>query len=349
MCCWFPLSHSRTSRFRTSSWTDAALVPILSCGGRGRSEAHASERGGPMSGKWMQHTVAEDEAGRTVQEVLTGTMGISRRMIQKLTRARGVEVNRRPAFLGRKVRVGDVVSAKVGFDEEPGLEPVEMPLHIVHEDADVLVLDKPPFVLVHPTSPEQKATLAHGVAHHFASRGVRARVRPVHRIDRDTSGLVLFASSAVAHQRLDAQLREGGVTRIYQALVDGVVAEDAGEVDAPIGRHARHPHLRTVRPDGEPALTRFRVLERFPAATLLELELETGRTHQIRVHMAHIRHPVLGDRQYGRAGAEAMKRQALHASRLSFVHPSTGERLTFDAPLPEDISHLSDRLREASP
>jgi 23S rRNA pseudouridine1911/1915/1917 synthase len=301
-----------------------------------------------MAGKWMQHTVGEDEKGRTVQEVLTGTMGISRRMIQKLTRARGVEVNRRPAFLGRKLRVGDVVSAKVGFDEEPGLEPVEMHLNVVHEDADVLVLDKPPFVLVHPTSPEQKGTLAHGVAHHFASRGVRARVRPVHRIDRDTSGLVLFANSAVAHQRLDAQLREGGITRIYRALVNGAVEEDEGTVDAPIGRHPRHPHMRAVRPDGEPAVTRFRVVERFPRATLLELELETGRTHQIRVHMAHAGHPVLGDRQYGRAGAALINRQALHASRLSFDHPSSGERLTFDAPLPEDITSAIERLREAS-
>ncbi|HEX6751745.1 MAG TPA: RluA family pseudouridine synthase [Longimicrobium sp.] len=297
-----------------------------------------------MTQRWMEHTVAADEAGRTVQEVLTGPMQVSRRMIQKLTRAHGITLNRRPAFLGRKVKAGDVVAARVGFEEETGLSPVAMPLAIVHEDDDVLVLDKPPFVLVHPTSPEQAETLSHGVAHHFAERGVRAKVRPVHRIDRDTSGLVLFAKSAVAHARLDAQLREGGLQRVYQAVVDGVVAEDEGTIDAPIGRDPRRPHLRAVRADGEPARTRFRVLERWARATLLELELETGRTHQIRVHMAHAGHPVLGDRQYGRAGTGLIKRQALHASRLSFTHPTTGTRLTFDAPLPPDIAALIERL-----
>jgi RluA family pseudouridine synthase len=233
----------------------------------------------------------------------------------------------------------------VQFAEEAGLTPVAMPLSVVHEDDDVLVLDKPPFVLVHPTQPEQTQTLSHGVAHHFAERGLMAKVRPVHRIDRDTSGLVLFANSAVAHARLDAQLREGSLQRAYQALVDGVMKDDEGEIDAPIGRDPRHPHLRAVRRDGEPARTRFHVLERLPRATLLELELETGRTHQIRVHMAHAGHPVLGDRQYGRAGTGMIKRQALHASRLSFDHPATGAGMTFDAPLPEDIAALLERLR----
>ncbi|HEU4562292.1 MAG TPA: RluA family pseudouridine synthase [Longimicrobium sp.] len=289
--------------------------------------------------------MTEEEAGRTVQDVLTGPMQVSRRMIQKLTRAKGILLNRRAPFLGRKVKAGDVVSARVQSDEEPALEPVEMPLSIVHEDEEVLVIDKPPFVLVHPTSPEQNETLAHGVAHYFARRGVKARVRPVHRIDRDTSGLVLFAGSALAHQRLDKQLREGGIGRMYQALVDGVMEDDAGVIDAPIGRDPRRPNLRAVRPGGEPARTRWRVVERFPRATLLELELETGRTHQIRVHMLHAGHPVLGDRQYGRAGAELIKRQALHASRLSFHHPTTGQAMDFTAPLPEDMARAVERLR----
>ncbi|HEX8904700.1 MAG TPA: RluA family pseudouridine synthase, partial [Longimicrobiaceae bacterium] len=208
-----------------------------------------------MAERWLEHRVSADEAGRTVQEVLTGPMQVSRRMIQKLTRARGILLNRRAAYLGRKVKAGDVVAARVGFEEEAGLAPVAMPLAIVHEDDDVLLLDKPPFLLVHPTSPEQKETLSHGVAHHFAQRGVRAKVRPVHRIDRDTSGLVLFAKSAVSHARLDAQLREGGLQRVYQAVVDGVVEEDEGIVDAPIGRDPRRPHLRAVRDDGEAART----------------------------------------------------------------------------------------------
>jgi RluA family pseudouridine synthase len=309
------------------------------------SAANHRRADGTMSETWLEHTVAEDEAGRTVQEVLTGPMRVSRRMIQKLTRAHGILLNRRAAFLGRKVKAGDVVAARVGFEEEPGLTPVDMPLSIVHEDDDVLVIDKPPFVLVHPTSPNQTETLSHGVAHHFARRGLRAKVRPVHRIDRDTSGLVLFAKSAVAHQRLDAQLRDGAIGRAYLALVDGVVDGDAGEVDAPIARDPRNASLRVVRPGGEPARTRWRVAGRYPRATLLEVELETGRTHQIRVHMLHAGHPVLGDRQYGRAGLNLVKRQALHASRLTFAHPSTGERLTFEAPLPADMEAAIARLK----
>jgi 23S rRNA pseudouridine1911/1915/1917 synthase len=302
------------------------------------------QRGGAPR-KWMDHTVTAEEAGRTVQEILTGTMDVSRRMIQKLTRAKGIQLNRKPGFLARKVRAGDVVSARVGGDEAAGLTPVEMDLEIVHEDADVLVVNKPPFLLVHPTQPEQTRTLAHGVAHHFERTGVRAKVRPVHRIDRDTSGLVLFAKTAMAHPKLDRELREGRIGRDYLALVHGVVAEDQGVVDAPIGRHERHPNLRAVRPGGEHAVTRWRVRERLPDATLLELELETGRTHQIRVHMAHAGHPVVGDRQYGGRAVAGLKRQALHAWRLVFPHPTTGERMALESPLPEDLARVRDALR----
>jgi len=298
-----------------------------------------------MTGRWLEHRVTQDEAGRTVQEILTGPMQVSRRMIQKLTRAHGILLNRRPPFLGRTVKVGDLISARVQHDEEPGLEPVEMPLSIIHQDDDVLVLDKPPGILVHPTSPEQRETLAHGVAHHFARHGVKARVRPVHRIDRDTSGLVLFANSALAHQRLDKQLRDGGIGRVYLALVDGAMDGDEGVIDAPIARDPKNPNLRAVRPNGEPARTRWRVAERFPAATLLELELETGRTHQIRVHMLHSGHPILGDRQYGRAGLKLIGRQALHAARLTFHHPTTGAPVEFTAPLPSDMAQAIERLR----
>jgi RluA family pseudouridine synthase len=289
-----------------------------------------------MTGQWLDHTVTAEEAGRTVQEVLTGPMQVSRRMIQKLTRAQGILLNRRAPFLGRKVKAGDVLSARVQRDEEPGLMPVEMPLSIVYEDEDVLVLDKPPFILVHPTRPEETGTLAHGVAHHLVTRGIRTRVRPVHRVDRDTSGLVLFAHSALAHQRLDHQLREGGIGRVYLALVDGVMEEDAGTIEAPIARDPRRPNLRAVRPGGEAARTRWRVAERYPHATLLEVELDTG-------------HPVLGDRQYGRAGAGLIVRQALHAWRLSFHHPTTGEAMELTAPLPEDIARAVERVRGDSP
>lgn len=295
--------------------------------------------------RWAEHTVRPDEAGRTVQEILTGSLGVSRRMIQKLTRVKGLRHNRRPAWLSAKVRAGDVVAARLAAAESAGLQPVRMELAVVHEDAEVLVLDKPPFLLVHPTSPDQDHTLAHGVAWHLRERGVHAAVHPVHRIDRDTSGLVLFAKTSHAHHRLDVQLRAGEIEREYLALVDGVVADDTGLIDAAIDRDPRNPSLRAVRASGEPAVTRYAVVERYPGATLVRLHLETGRTHQIRVHMKHVGHPVLGDRQYGRRGLEAIKRQALHAARLAFVHPSSGERIELTAALAPDMAAAIAHLR----
>jgi 23S rRNA pseudouridine1911/1915/1917 synthase len=295
--------------------------------------------------RWIRHTVTAEEAGRTVEEVLTGTLEISRRMIQRLTRSKGIRLNGRAAFLARKVRAGDEVSARVASREETALAPVPMELAVVYEDADVLVVDKPPSLLVHPTSPSHRETLSHGVAHQFAERGLRARVRPVHRIDRDTSGLVLFAKSAFAHQHLDRQLREREVVREYLALVSGRVEGEGGEVDAPIGRHPRDPSLRAVSPEtGEPALTRFRVVERFAGASLLELELETGRTHQIRVHLAYLGHPLLGDLQYGGPRVAGLRRQALHAHRLRFRQPTSGETVTCEAPLPPDLERVRREL-----
>ncbi|HET8655612.1 MAG TPA: RluA family pseudouridine synthase [Longimicrobiaceae bacterium] len=294
--------------------------------------------------RWRKHVVTEEEAGRTVREILTGPLALSGRMIQRLTRTRGVRLNRRPAYLERAVRKGDVVAARVATAEEPGLEPVAMELDVVHEDAEVLVVNKPPFLLVHPVAPHHTRTLAHGLAHHLLSEGVHAKVRPVHRLDRDTSGLVLVAKSAFAHQFLDRALREREMRREYLAFVGGVVEEDAGEIDAPIGRHPRAPQLRAVTERGEPARTRWRVVERFRDATLLDVELETGRTHQIRVHLAHLGHPVLGDSQYGGRMVPGLARQALHAWRLSFPHPASRERLTFEAPLPPDLAALRERL-----
>jgi 23S rRNA pseudouridine1911/1915/1917 synthase len=299
-----------------------------------------------VAGRWVEHTVTPEEAGRTVQEVLTGSLGVSRRMIQRLTRSRGIRHNRRPAYLGRKVQSGDVVAARLAGEEEAGVEPVSMELEVVHEDAEVLVVNKPPLLLVHPTSPGHTRTLSHGIAHHYLAQGVRAKVRPVHRLDRDTSGLLLVAKTAHAQHHLDRQLREGEVERRYLAFVAGVVEGEKGVVDAPIGRHQEHPQLRAVRTGtGEPAVTRYRVVERFPHATLLEVALETGRTHQIRVHLAHLGHPVLGDRHYGAQGLSLVPRQALHAWRLSFRHPATGERREFEAPLPEELAELGERLR----
>jgi 23S rRNA pseudouridine1911/1915/1917 synthase len=293
-----------------------------------------------MGERWLRYTVEADETGKSVQEILTGVMGVSRRRIQKLTRSRGILLGGRPAFLGRKVRAGDVLSVRSTDAEAPTLEPVEMPLSIVYEDATLLVVDKMPGVLVHPTAPQHRATLAHGIAHHLATRGESAPVRPVHRLDRDTSGLLLVAKSAMAHAALDRQLREGGIRREYLVWVAGRPADPQGRIDAPVGRKPGDPRLRAVVAGGDPAATRYRVVGFGEHGAVLEAELETGRTHQIRVHLAHLGHPLLGDRAYGGPRIPGLRRAALHATRLTFDHPVTGEPVRLEAPVPPDLARL---------
>ncbi len=296
-------------------------------------------------GRWIEHRVTAEEAGRTLEEVLKGEMGLSGRMIQRLTRARGILLNRRPGYLRRPLREGDVVTARVKTEEEPSLPGVAMPLAILHEDEEAIVLDKPAGLLVHPTSPNHQATLAHGLAHHYESRSLAIRVRPVHRLDRETSGTVLFAKSAFAHQHLDRQLRERSLKREYLALVEGRVESDAGTIEAPIGRAAGDPRRRAIVAGGQPALTRYEVAERLEEATLLRVWLESGRTHQIRVHLAHLGHPVVGDSAYGASRPMKRGRIALHAARLDFLHPRSGAAIQVEAPLPEDLNDLVERLR----
>jgi len=206
------------------------------------------------------------------------------------------------------------------------------------------VVCKPAGVLVHPVTRGQGGTLADALVEHFRDAGLPDRVHLVHRLDRDSSGLLVVAKSVRAHRLLARQLARRTLRREYLAFVLGEPEADAGLVDTPIGRHPTDPPLRAVTMDGEPARTRYHVLERYGAASLVRLELETGRTHQIRVHLEHLGHPVLGDRWYGRAGLERIGRQALHAARLTFVHPGTQQAMSLEAPLPEDMAMLRARF-----
>jgi 23S rRNA pseudouridine1911/1915/1917 synthase len=293
----------------------------------------------------VEHTVRPYEAGRTVEEILERSLLLPRREIQRLGQGRGIRLNRRPARLTDTVAHADVVTVLPGDAHPSGIEPFAMELRVVHEDDSVLVIDKPPFLLVHPTEPGQAHTLVNAIAHRYREQRIDARIHPVHRLDRDTSGLVLIARTPAAHRHLGQQLTARELKREYLAVVDGAVPDDAGTIDAPIGRNPAQPVLRAVRGDGEEARTHFRVTERFPGATLVSLELDTGRTHQIRVHMAHLGYPLIGDRQYGRRGQKRIARQALHAARIGFRHPATGERVVYEAPLPDDMVRLCAELR----
>jgi RluA family pseudouridine synthase len=250
--------------------------------------------------------------------------------------------------LHMRARAGQRVRVELPPPAPTGLVPEAIPLDVVYEDADLLVVNKPAGLTVHPAPGHPSGTLANAlVARVGHLPGSQDALRPgiVHRLDKDTSGLLVVAKTEDAHRSLAAQLRARTVTRTYLALVRGRIERDEGTVRAPVGRHPSHRTRQAVTARGRPAATHYAVLERFADATLVACRLETGRTHQIRVHMAHIGHPILGDPVYGRAPASGLHRQALHAARLEFTHPATGLRLVCSAPLPDDIVGILTRLR----
>lgn len=294
--------------------------------------------------QWIDRLVLPEEVGQTVEAILTGPMQISRRRIQKLTRSHSIRLNGKPAFLAKLVRLDDMVSVRMSETRPDGLVATAMAMAILYEDNDLLVINKPAGVACHPVRPDQVDTLTNGIVHYYRQKRIQQAVHLVHRLDRDTSGLVLVAKTAFVHAKLDGQLREQQVTRDYLAIVAGRLEQDELRIDAPIGRHPTNRSLRAVVASGDGAQTELLVLERFAAATLVRLRLGTGRTHQIRVHLAHIGHPLVGDRAYG--GPGDLGRQALHGGLMRLVQPTSGLELSLEAELPADMVALCEVLRE---
>jgi 23S rRNA pseudouridine1911/1915/1917 synthase len=255
------------------------------------------------------------------------------------------ETPRRAAF---RLRPGQTVRVVLPPPEPSGIHAEPIPLDVVYEDRDLLVINKPPGLTVHPAPGHRGGTLVNAVLARVPNLpGIAGSLRPgiVHRLDKDTSGLLVVAKSDEAHRGLAAQLRDRTMSRTYLAVVRGNVPRPEGTISAPLGRHPVHRTRIAVVPGGRGAVTHYTRLEQFPDAALLACRLETGRTHQIRVHLAHIGHPVLGDPLYGRARVPELRRQALHAARLEFTHPRSGRRIVCTAPVPPDIHGLLERLR----
>lgn len=271
---------------------------------------------------------------------------LSRSFIQKLIKDEAVSVNGYPVKGSYRVKAEDRVCFRLPKAIEPDIEPEDIPLDILYEDRDVIVVNKPKGMVVHPAAGHYSGTLVNGLMYHCGNElsGINGVMRPgiVHRIDKDTTGSIIACKNDAAHNCIAKQLKEHTITRRYRAICFGVLKDDEGTIDKPIGRHRTDRKKMAVNEEnGKRAVTHYRVLKHFEKYTYIECELETGRTHQIRVHMASIGHPLLGDTVYSeRKSPYQLQGQTLHAMTLGFIHPSNCEYVEVNAPLPEYFEHL---------
>ncbi len=296
--------------------------------------------------------VSWEEEDTRIDRYLSGVCpSFSRSYIQKLLKNGDILVDGQQVKSSYGVKEGDRIVVETPEAVEPEIQAEPMDLDILYEDQDVILINKPKGMVVHPAAGHYSHTLVNGLMYHCRDQrsGINGVMRPgiVHRIDMDTTGVLIVCKNDAAHNSIAAQLKEHSIVRRYQAIVHGKVKEDEGVVDGPIGRHPVDRKKMSINyKNGKPAVTHYRVLKRFDRYTYIECRLETGRTHQIRVHMASIRHPLLGDRVYGPSSCPVpgLEGQTLHAGVLGFIHPRTGEYMEFTAPLPSYFEHLIQTL-----
>lgn len=296
----------------------------------------------------LKLTIDSAMTGRIDKELAHHLTDISRSQLQKWIEDGNVTVNGEKVKPKYKLAVGDRVVVQPEKPQKIDLEPENIPLDIVYEDDDVIVVNKPQGMVVHPAPGHPNHTLVNALLYHSPLSTINGEFRPgiVHRIDKDTSGLLMIAKNDLAHRSLAAQLKAKTNEREYVALVHGVIKEERGTIDAPLGRSKKDRKKQAVVEDGRHAVTHFKVLERFQHYTLVSCRLETGRTHQIRVHMKYIGHPLAGDPLYGPRKTLPGNGQYLHARLLGFKHPRTGKQMTFTSPLPEYFQKMIDHLEK---
>ena len=299
-------------------------------------------------------TAATEHAGVRLDAFLSADGALTRSQAARLIAEGRVRVNGKPAAKSARLSGGETVTVDVPQLRETALPPQDIPLDVVYEDDDVIVVNKPTGLVVHPAPGHPDGTLVNALLHHCGDSlsGIGGEKRPgiVHRIDRDTSGLIIAAKNDAAHLALSAQLKDHSLSRTYECLVTGNMKQDSGTVDAPIGRSSADRKKMAVVPTGRRAVTHWEVVACYPGVTHLRCRLETGRTHQIRVHMAYIGHPILGDTVYGaKKPVPGLTGQCLHATGLRFVHPRTGEPVELHCPLPPEFTAMLQKLQNKSP
>jgi 23S rRNA pseudouridine1911/1915/1917 synthase len=298
------------------------------------------------SGEWLEGVLDEEDAGIPLGQLLRERWKWPKKTVHLLFQQKELRLNGEAVGQMTAGKAGQTVSARLLTSEPLGLEPLAEPLAALYEDDHLLIVNKPAGLLLHPTEPGHRRTLDHLVAGYFLAHGIESKVRHIHRLDQDTSGAVLYAKHALAAAFLDEALRVRAVKRTYVAYVHGTLRQKAGTIKEPLGKDRHHPTRRRVTQGGEPAITHYRIDKQYLSAAKIECQLDTGRTHQIRVHMSFLGHPLIGDTLYG-AEPSSMNRQALHAASLSLVHPFGGAVIHAHAPLPAELIQLEKVLQNS--
>jgi 23S rRNA pseudouridine1911/1915/1917 synthase len=295
----------------------------------------------------FKHVVTQEDKDQDldIKGIMRQHFKFSSRLRNKIKREKLIRLNGEQTPNWVKVDPGDVVSIKLP-EEKSEFEAENIPIDIAYEDNDLLIINKQPYIVVHPTKGHPTGTLTNAIMYHINETNQTFKIRFMNRLDRDTSGLVAIAKNPHCQSSFMKQSQANLVEKRYVAIVKGIMPDDEGTIDLPLGRPFEDSVVRAVIPDGAPSVTHYKVLERFSKGfTMLELELETGRTHQIRVHLSHIGYPIVSDHLYGIEEHDLIGRQALHAKKLSMIHPVTNEPLSWDTDLPDDMKELIEKIR----
>jgi len=298
-----------------------------------------------MNQSKFEYIITENDKELPIKGLLKRNFGFSSRLMTKLKVNDCVRLNGALVKMYQKGNPGDIISVSLP-KEKSDFEPEEIAVSVVYEDDDLLIINKQPGYVVHPTKGHPCHTMANGIMNYMLNNDKHFKIRFINRLDMDTSGLLAIAKNSHCQDDMSKQMAENGVMKKYVAVVKGIIKEEEGTIDLPIDKEQEDHVKRAVVEGGYPSVTHYKVLERFEKGyTLIELILETGRTHQIRVHMTHIGHPIVGDVLYGEAAVWLIERQALHARYLSFRHPVTSQFMELEAPLPEDMLTLIEKIR----
>lgn len=288
----------------------------------------------------LEYKINEQTKHTTIRQVLMNEFNLSDRLILRLKRANQIYLNGIPTHIHHETNINDVISVDISFEEEcENIVPTKMDLDILYEDDGLLIINKAPNTPVHPSLNHYEDSLSNGIKYYFTSQGLKRKIRPINRLDKDTSGIVLFAKNEYIQECLIKQMKTNKFEKEYLALVDGIVTKDKQTIVAPIARKESSIIERCVRDDGDYAETEINLISTYKNYSLIKCKLKTGRTHQIRVHTKHIGHPILGDTLYGNHST-LINRQALHAYKVKFIHPVSNMPIQIDCNLPHDMLTL---------